>query len=353
MDDAWWEGTITNELDNGNFHVYVMDFEDHLDFTGDHLRVHKEWVDGSWIPSLEEDAAEKTLEEELEDAEETDNATIKDAILKVPADLNSDEDAEVVSDQLTLIDHQKLHDNTSIEQDQDPDEKVPAERNSDEDSEAKSDQQALIDYQKLHDNTVIEQGQDPNEKVPADLNSDEDAEAMFDQQALIDHQKLHDNTAIEQGQKPDENLADGSGSSYYTAIDQAIIQIPDPDQIEEEHQNIQIPDRTEEVVPRQIIQIPEAEGTEVDQTNQPDPAPRRFYKLVLLILDIVSVAIHVGISITGHTNFVILSIWFLAVLLSVYATVMASEDWEPSLRFKIIVCVCEMAKIALEMINFR
>ncbi|OMO78837.1 hypothetical protein CCACVL1_14067 [Corchorus capsularis] len=53
-DDGWWEGTITKELDNGNFHVYFMGSKEQMEFSEDQLRLHREWVNGSWIPPLEE-----------------------------------------------------------------------------------------------------------------------------------------------------------------------------------------------------------------------------------------------------------------------------------------------------------
>ncbi|OMP06315.1 hypothetical protein COLO4_08200 [Corchorus olitorius] len=70
--DGWWEGTITKELDNGNFHVYFMGSKEQLEFSEDQLRLHREWVNGSWVPPLEEgdeQVKEKVPAEEEEDAE--------------------------------------------------------------------------------------------------------------------------------------------------------------------------------------------------------------------------------------------------------------------------------------------
>ena len=53
--DGWWEGVITNELENGKFHVYFKRSKEQLEFGEDQLRLHREWANGSWTPPLEED----------------------------------------------------------------------------------------------------------------------------------------------------------------------------------------------------------------------------------------------------------------------------------------------------------
>ncbi|MBA0646878.1 hypothetical protein Gotri_013463, partial [Gossypium trilobum] len=52
--DGWWEGAITKELENGNFHVYFKRSKEQLEFREDKLRLHREWLNGSWVPPLEE-----------------------------------------------------------------------------------------------------------------------------------------------------------------------------------------------------------------------------------------------------------------------------------------------------------
>ncbi|MBA0702079.1 hypothetical protein Goari_022749 [Gossypium aridum] len=52
--DGWWEGEITKELENGNFHVYFKRSKEQLEFREDKLRLHREWLNGSWVPPLEE-----------------------------------------------------------------------------------------------------------------------------------------------------------------------------------------------------------------------------------------------------------------------------------------------------------
>lgn len=52
--DGWWEGAITKELENGNFHVYFKTSKEQLEFREDESRLHREWLNGSWVPPLEE-----------------------------------------------------------------------------------------------------------------------------------------------------------------------------------------------------------------------------------------------------------------------------------------------------------
>ncbi|KAH1105956.1 hypothetical protein J1N35_009724 [Gossypium stocksii] len=52
--DGWWEGAIAKELENGNFHVYFKRSKEQLEFREDKLRLHREWLNGSWLPPLEE-----------------------------------------------------------------------------------------------------------------------------------------------------------------------------------------------------------------------------------------------------------------------------------------------------------
>lgn len=55
QNDGWWEGVITKDLENGKFHVYFKRSKEQLEFGEDQLRLHREWINGSWTPPLEED----------------------------------------------------------------------------------------------------------------------------------------------------------------------------------------------------------------------------------------------------------------------------------------------------------
>ncbi|XVF31490.1 hypothetical protein REPUB_Repub16aG0150300 [Reevesia pubescens] len=52
--DGWWEGLITDELENGKFLFYCKTSKEQLEFGEDQLRLHREWLNGSWMPPLEE-----------------------------------------------------------------------------------------------------------------------------------------------------------------------------------------------------------------------------------------------------------------------------------------------------------
>ncbi|XVE89539.1 hypothetical protein DITRI_Ditri20bG0004200 [Diplodiscus trichospermus] len=81
--DGWWEGVITKELENGNFHVYFKRSKEQLEFGEDQLRLHREWVNGSWTPPLEDDEQveekvqiEKEVKANKEETEKVSNNTI-------------------------------------------------------------------------------------------------------------------------------------------------------------------------------------------------------------------------------------------------------------------------------------
>ncbi|KAL4340981.1 hypothetical protein GQ457_08G004850 [Hibiscus cannabinus] len=70
--DGWWEGVITKELENGRFHVYFKRSKEQLEFGEEQLRLHREWIKGSWTPPLEEDdRVKKSKEAETEQKTET------------------------------------------------------------------------------------------------------------------------------------------------------------------------------------------------------------------------------------------------------------------------------------------
>ncbi|KAJ7977845.1 Agenet-like domain containing protein [Quillaja saponaria] len=63
--DGWWEGTITEQLENGKFGVFFRTSREQLEFRKEDLRLHREWVNGTWIPPLEEEKASITTEVKL------------------------------------------------------------------------------------------------------------------------------------------------------------------------------------------------------------------------------------------------------------------------------------------------
>ncbi|KAL5068848.1 hypothetical protein RYX36_019735 [Vicia faba] len=48
--DGWWEGHVTGILEDGRKTVYFRVSREQLAFPDEELRLHREWVDGGWIP---------------------------------------------------------------------------------------------------------------------------------------------------------------------------------------------------------------------------------------------------------------------------------------------------------------
>lgn len=54
FNDGWWEGVITEVLPLDRYSVFFRGTREQMDFGHLELRVHREWVDGQWIPPFEE-----------------------------------------------------------------------------------------------------------------------------------------------------------------------------------------------------------------------------------------------------------------------------------------------------------
>lgn len=52
---GWWEGVITKVLEDGRFEVFFRFLKQKFEFEADELRLHREWVKGSWVPPLREE----------------------------------------------------------------------------------------------------------------------------------------------------------------------------------------------------------------------------------------------------------------------------------------------------------
>ncbi|KAI5398679.1 protein AGENET DOMAIN (AGD)-CONTAINING P1 [Lathyrus oleraceus] len=48
--DGWWEGHVTGILEDGRKTVYFRVSREQLEFPNEELRLHREWVNGGWIP---------------------------------------------------------------------------------------------------------------------------------------------------------------------------------------------------------------------------------------------------------------------------------------------------------------
>ncbi|KAF8401282.1 hypothetical protein HHK36_012215 [Tetracentron sinense] len=60
--DGWWEGIIINVLENSRFSVFFRGSREQIEFGISELRLHREWVDGSWVPPLEEQSKSSKTE---------------------------------------------------------------------------------------------------------------------------------------------------------------------------------------------------------------------------------------------------------------------------------------------------
>ncbi|KAL1341383.1 hypothetical protein HN51_027855 [Arachis hypogaea] len=59
--DGWWEGSITQELENGMFAVYFRGSKEQIEFTADQLRKHREWMNEKWVPPFAQQEQEENM----------------------------------------------------------------------------------------------------------------------------------------------------------------------------------------------------------------------------------------------------------------------------------------------------
>lgn len=71
--DGWWEGSITEECEDGKFAVFFRGTREQIVFGEEDLRLHREWENGEWQPPLEGVQEEKE-EEEVKEREKKDEA---------------------------------------------------------------------------------------------------------------------------------------------------------------------------------------------------------------------------------------------------------------------------------------
>ncbi|KAL9355958.1 hypothetical protein Peur_049211 [Populus x canadensis] len=69
--DGWWEGVITEVNEDGKFAVFFRSTKEQIEFGEEDLRLHREWVNGAWKPTLEGEEEEE--EEEKEEVKEKEN----------------------------------------------------------------------------------------------------------------------------------------------------------------------------------------------------------------------------------------------------------------------------------------
>jgi hypothetical protein len=64
--DGWWEGVITEVNEDGKFAVFFRSTKEQIEFGEEDLRLHREWVNGAWKPTLEGEEEEEVKEKENE-----------------------------------------------------------------------------------------------------------------------------------------------------------------------------------------------------------------------------------------------------------------------------------------------
>lgn len=52
---GWWEGVVTDVLGNGRFGVFFRASKEQNEFEKEHLRQHRDWVRGKWVPPFEQE----------------------------------------------------------------------------------------------------------------------------------------------------------------------------------------------------------------------------------------------------------------------------------------------------------
>lgn len=52
--DGWWEGHITEELEDGRFAVYFRVSKEQIVFNKEELRLHREWMHEKWVPPFQQ-----------------------------------------------------------------------------------------------------------------------------------------------------------------------------------------------------------------------------------------------------------------------------------------------------------
>ncbi|XP_019058448.1 PREDICTED: DUF724 domain-containing protein 1-like [Tarenaya hassleriana] len=99
--DGWWEGHVTEVLGDGEFNVFFRSSREQIRFRKDDIRLHREWVDGAWMPPLEEDEEVEEEDDDEDEQEENNLSKIDPDIVKaiVKQELSRDTLVEVSSEE--------------------------------------------------------------------------------------------------------------------------------------------------------------------------------------------------------------------------------------------------------------
>ncbi|KAK3012265.1 hypothetical protein RJ639_012176 [Escallonia herrerae] len=119
--DGWWEGVVTRVLAGGRYAVYFRATREEMEFGESELRLHREWVKGSWVPPLEEEKVLNSTEvkSSIETVEEIFG---KGAIVEISSDEDGFQGAwfgatviEALSNSKFLIEYQSLRNDDDTE----------------------------------------------------------------------------------------------------------------------------------------------------------------------------------------------------------------------------------------------
>ncbi|XP_041018908.1 protein AGENET DOMAIN (AGD)-CONTAINING P1 isoform X1 [Juglans microcarpa x Juglans regia] len=87
--DGWWEGEVTEDLGGGRYGVFFRVSEEQIEFGKEHLRLHRDWVSGKWVPPFEQQEVGKVSNAAgivASGAKTTQEIFIKGTIVEVSSD---------------------------------------------------------------------------------------------------------------------------------------------------------------------------------------------------------------------------------------------------------------------------
>ncbi|CAO2832519.1 unnamed protein product [Amaranthus hypochondriacus] len=107
--DGWWEGVVTQVLDDNQYSVYFRPSREQSDFKDSDLRLHREWVNQKWVPPLEEEKEEEVLvAEEKIDNEKEEKYFCKGSLIEVSNDEDGFEGAWFAATVIEVIGKDKF-----------------------------------------------------------------------------------------------------------------------------------------------------------------------------------------------------------------------------------------------------
>lgn len=60
---SWWQGVVTKVLHNSRYMVHLECVDQSYQFQGSELRIHRDWIDGAWVPTFEAEQKEVKKEQ--------------------------------------------------------------------------------------------------------------------------------------------------------------------------------------------------------------------------------------------------------------------------------------------------